>query len=208
MVLPSTLSHRSEWVILGPMGPQLPQSFHTLPVLAVDGGARFHGELEVWVGDADSYQEEIKAKHIFRHKVDKDHSDLALSLSLFVEPRHYKLHFWGFLGGRIDHELMNLGESMRFLENNPESQILFYDETGKVLVHALGAGIWKFHHVGPFSVGTLKKTSVKLTGACQYQIRNRETLDPLSSFGLSNQGKGEIQLEADGAVFVIFPEGK
>lgn len=208
MVLPSSLNHRSEWVILGPMGPHLPREFQPLPALAVDGGARFHGEIQVWVGDADSFQDEIQAEHIFRHKVEKDYSDLALALSLFVEPRHYKFHFWGFLGGRKDHELMNLGESMRFLEKNPESQILFYDETGKVQIHAVGAGIWKFTHVGQFSLGTLKKTSVKMTGSCQYQIRHREIIEPLSSFGLSNEGHGEIQIEADGAVFVIFPEGK
>lgn len=208
MVLPSSLSHSSEWVILGPMGPHLPQKFHSLPVLAVDGGAKFHEGALVWVGDADSYEDDIRAPHIFRHRPEKDHSDLALSLSLFVEPRHYKFHFWGFLGGRKDHELMNLGESMKFLENNPESQILLYDDSGKVVIHALGAGIWKFTHVGPFSLGTLKKTTVRMTGSCQYQILNRETLEPLSSFGLSNEASGEIQIEADGAVFVIFPEGK
>lgn len=205
MTLPSTLGHKTEWVLLGPMGPGLPQFLSDLPLLGVDGGARFTEAMDVWVGDADSFTGEIHSPHIFRHPTGKDESDLALALRFFDGPRHYKLHLWGFLGGRKDHELFNLGEAMKFLSEQQEGQVLFYNEHGKIIFHALGSGHWKFTHIGIFSMGTLKKTAVKLTGACQYPISTTSILGPLSSLGLSNQGHGEMTLETEGPVFLCFP---
>lgn len=206
MILPSSLSHKTEWVLLGPMGPSLPQTMKHLPVIAVDGGANFAEKFEVWLGDQDSFEGEIQSPHIFRHNVEKDQSDLSLAFSLFDGPRQFKLHLWGFLGGRKDHELFNLGEALRFLEGQEESQVLFYNENGNIEFHAVGKGHWKFTHMGLFSLGTLKKSDVKLKGECQYPILKSMTLEPLSSLGLSNVGKGEMILETTGPVFLCFPE--
>lgn len=205
-MLPSHLLQKTEWVFLGPMGPELPPSFKELPLLGVDGGANYASSLDIWVGDADSFKGKITASHIFRHPEDKDSSDLALGLSLFQEQRHYKFHFWGFLGGRRDHEIFNLGEAMAFLDQHQECQISFYNNEGKVLYYIVGAGLWKFSHQGLFSLGTIKKQSVRLTGACKYPIEKPAIIPPLASFGLSNQGHGEMELETDGPVFVHFPE--
>lgn len=208
MKLPSSLSHNSEWVFLGPMGPALPHSLVSLPAIAVDGGARFSEKTEIWVGDADSFDGNITSRHVFRHNIEKDQSDLSLAFSLMDGPLRYKIHLWGFTGGRKDHELFNLGEAMKFLDEHEECQVLFYGPDGKVLFHGVGSGHWKFTYEGLFSLGTLKKTTVKLTGACQYLIPKTTELTPLSSFGLSNIGQGEIILEAGGAVFLCFPEGQ
>ena len=206
MTLPSTLSHKTEWVLLGPMGPALPQSLSGLPLMGVDGGAHFAGRMDLWVGDADSFDGEVNSSHLFRHPTGKDESDLALALRFFDGPCHYKLHLWGFLGGRKDHELFNLGEVLRFLDKHQECQALFYNEFGKIVFHAVGSGHWKFSHDGTFSLGTLKKTEVKLIGDCQFPISSFSTLEPLSSLGLSNRGHGEIILETEGPVFICFPE--
>lgn len=208
MMLPANLRDQIEWAFVGPMGPDLSPSLTHLPVLGVDGGAHHHSDLKVWVGDADSYDKVVKADHIYRYPVEKDQSDLALALSLFSEPRHYKFHFWGFLGGRKDHELFNLGEALSFLDKHTECQILFYDENGKISFHVLGTGHWKFSYKGIFSLGTLKKTMVRLRGDCLYPISKFQMLNPLSSLGLSNTGKGEMVLENDGPVFLYYPEGK
>jgi thiamine pyrophosphokinase len=208
MMLPSNLREQNEWTFVGPMGPALPDKLKHLPIIAVDGGAHFHSKLDIWVGDADSYEKEVVAGHIYRHPVEKDQSDLALALSLFKEPRHFKFHFWGFLGGRKDHELFNLGEALTFLDEQLECQIMFYDENGKILFHVLGSGHWKFSYDGLFSLGTLKKTMVRLRGECAYPIEKYQLLNPLSSLGLSNIGKGEMILENDGPVFLYYPEGK
>lgn len=208
MMLPSTLKMNTEWVFIGPMGPMLPTSFETLPSIGVDGGAHFAKKLDIWVGDADSYDKEIEAPTIFRHPVEKDLSDLALGLTLFPEQRLYKFHFWGFLGGRRDHELFNLGEASKFLEEHQECQILFYGEDGKIYFHMVGSGHWKFSYDGLFSLGTLKKTLVRLIGDCHYPIQKFQKLEPLTSFGLSNKGRGEMIFETEGPVFLYFPEGK
>ena len=208
MMLPSTLKMNTEWVFVGPMGPKLSSHFENVPTIGVDGGAHFTSRLDVWVGDADSYSKEIISSNIYRHQIEKDQSDLALALTLFKEPRLYKFHFWGFLGGRKDHELFNLGEASKFLEEHQECQILFYDSQGKISFHLVGSGHWKFNYVGLFSLGTLKKTLLRLYGDCHYPINKLQKLDPLTSFGLSNEGKGDMTLETEGPVFLYFPEGK
>lgn len=209
MMLPSSLTDKTEWTFVGPMGPEVPPHLAQFPVIGIDGGAHHLENLDIWVGDADSYTEEkINARHLFRHPVDKDHSDLSLALSLFKHPHRYKFHFWGLLGGRKDHELFNLGEALNFLENNSESQIIFYGEDGKIYFHLLGEGHWRFDHLGTFSVGTLKNTVIKLLGECRYPIKKPTLLYPLSSLGLSNRGEGQMVLENEGPVFIYYPEGK
>lgn len=208
MILPSTLNNKAEWTFAGPMGPALPPHLQELPLVCVDGGAHYTERMDIWIGDGDSCRAEISAPHLFQVPPEKDESDFALALNLFSLPLHYKFHLWGFLGGRKDHELFNLGECLRFLERHPECQALLYNQTGKVSFHLLGEGFWKFAYEGLFSLGTLKKTNVRLTGRCDYEIKKFKTISPLSSFGLSNQGRGEMILENEGPVFLYFPEGK
>ena len=208
MILPSTHKNKTEWIFVGPLGPELPESLLIHPTLAVDGGGAFITKPDIWVGDADSLQVEIDCPYKFKHPTQKSQSDLALALSLFSEHLLYKFHFWGFIGERRDHELFNLGEAHAFLEEHPEAHIIFYDQKGKEVFHFMGAGFWKFHHVGLFSLGTLKTAAVKLVGDCEYPIPRFRNVLPLSSVGLSNIGKGDVRIEADGPFFVYFPEGK
>jgi len=208
MMLPSSLINKTEWVLVGPMGPDLPETLSQFPVVAIDGGAHHLECPDIWVGDADSYGKQISCKHIFRHPPEKDLSDFALALSLFKIPRHYKLHLWGFLGGRRDHELFNFGESSRFLDRHSESEIIFYGLDGNIQFHFLGAGNWKFSRHGLFSLGSLKSTLVKLKGDCKFPINKWLEITPLSSFGLSNEGYGEIILECQGPVFIYYPGGQ
>lgn len=206
MLLPSRLQNKNEWLFVGPMGPEVPEQFSDLPRICVDGGARHTASMDIWIGDADSWKEKVNAPDVFKLPIDKDQSDLAVAMELFQEPRHYKFHFWGFLGGRKDHELFNLGESLNFLEQHQECQILYYNEKGHMTFFLAGAGIWKFNHQGTFSLGTLKKTDVKLTGQVKYPVAKTHPLYPLSSLGLSNMSEGEFQLENHGPVFLYFPE--
>ncbi len=208
MMLPSSLINKTEWVLVGPMGPEPTETLSQFPIIAIDGGAHHLECPDIWVGDADSYEKKVSCKHVFRHPPKKDLSDFALALSLFKVPHHYKLHLWGLLGGRRDHELFNFGESSRFLDRHSESEIIFYGSDGKIHFHFLGAGTWKFSHEGLFSLGTLKNTLVKLRGNCQFPIPKLLEITPLSSFGLSNVGEGEMTLENQGPVFLYYPGGK
>ncbi len=170
------------------------------PVIFVDGGARLRRGAEgIAVGDGDSFSGELD------HLLDtaKDFSDLAFALSLVPEGfNEIELH--GFLGGRRDHELLNLGECHHFLTRRTQSTRLRLDNT----LEAFSAGHWRFHRQGLFSLVTFAPALVALSGDCRYPIPPGTTVQPVSSFGLSNEGHGEIRLEADGPVFIIRTAGE
>jgi thiamine pyrophosphokinase len=190
------------------MGPQIPNTLLSHPILGVDGGAHFASKLDIWVGDADSYPLPINIENKFTFPTKKEASDLTLALRLFVNMLPYKFHFWGFLGGRKDHELFNIGEALTFLDAHPHSQILFYSEQGKLSFHMVGTGHWKFFHEGLFTIGSIKKVALSLKGACDFPIPKQICLSPLSSLGLSNFARGEMTLYNEGPVFIYYPEGK
>jgi thiamine pyrophosphokinase len=206
MKLPSDLKDKKEWVLLGPMGPEIPEGLSTHPLICVDGGAHFSKNAEIWVGDKDSFNGEIYSKHVFRFSVQKDKSDLALTLDLFGDLLPRILHLWGFLGGRKDHEIFNLGEALNFLEKTPESQIKFYDQNGKMAFHLISKGIWRLNHNGLFSIGCLRTVELKVTGKCEYPIHGRIPILPFSSHGLSNVAQGDFEIDSSGPVFIYYPE--
>lgn len=208
MILPTDLVLKTEWTLLGPLGPRPPSSLLTHSILGVDGGAAFADHLDIWVGDGDSSKATPKADHVFPFAPEKAASDLALAFSLFQDMLHYRFHLWGFHGSRLDHEFFNVGESLSFLSQHQESQVIIYAPDGKVRFHIVGAGHWKFKHQGVFSIGASEETMIRVKGACKYPLYDSTKLRPLSSLGLSNEATGEVILENEGPVFIYFPEGQ
>lgn len=206
MKLPKELGDKSEWVVVGPMGPALPDFLKTHPVLAVDGGANWVDHIDAWVGDSDSYQNIPRSSVVFQLPKDKDASDFSFALKLFDRQKNYHIHLWGFSGGRKDHELFVWGEIFSWLDQHPECQFTLYDNDGNIEFHFLGSGQWRFQHKGLFSLGCLRKIRVKLTGDVRYPISDESWLPALSSWGLSNVGEGEIVLENEGTTFIHFPK--
>ena len=206
MKLPKELGDKSEWVLVGPMGPRLPENFLSLPVMAVDGGAHWASSIQVWIGDSDSFREAPHTEHAFYLPENKDASDFSCALNLFERPVGYIFHLWGFSGGRKDHEIFVWGEILAWLEEHPETMFILYGKNGKVETHFMGSGHWKFKHKGLFSLGSIRKIRVKLTGNVKYPIHEESWLPTLSSWGLSNVGEGEIILENEGAAFIHYPE--
>jgi thiamine pyrophosphokinase len=206
MKLPVSLAHFKEWTLVGPMGPTLPSSMGHEAILAVDGGAAFCSRMDIWIGDGDSHLESIDCKNIYQFPPKKSESDLALALTFFHQSSPVVLHFWGFLGGRRDHELLNFGEALHFLETSPGSEVIFYDHNKRVALKCLGIGHWPMNHQGTFSLVTLKDTKIKLTGACLYPLDQETQLSALSSLGLSNEAQGEFTLINQGPVMIFFPE--
>jgi len=207
MQLPSTLSSLNEWLLVGPMGPETPNNLSHLPTLAVDGGANFCAKIDAWIGDGDSFEKEINCSHIFRHFPQKNLSDLALALKLF-KAKSVSLHLWGFVGGRGDHEILNYGEALHFLDSNLGSELIFYNQNGDIHSKCMSQGNWKIHRSGLFSVVSIKNIKIKLTGECLYPLNTETDLPPLSSLGLSNVGQGTVNLQCDGAVMIFFPESR
>ena len=182
--------------LVGPLA--VPGTVLTEPVIFVDGGARLRAAGEgIAVGDGDSFDGYLD------HRLDpeKDFSDLAFVLR-HLGPRFTELDLFGFLGGRRDHELLNLGEVFRFLDRRKVPARARFDRR----VEAFGAGRWRFESHGTFSLVLFAPCRVTLGGDCRYPITPDVSVAPLSSFGLSNVGHGRVELEADGPVFVFHEE--
>ena len=206
MKLPVSLTHFKEWTFVGPMGPVLPSNMGHQAILAVDGGARFCSHMDIWVGDGDSHFESINCKNIYQFPPKKSESDLTLALSFFHHSGPVLLHFWGFLGGRRDHEILNFGEVLNFLQMSPGTEVIFYDHNKKVAMKCLGAGHWQLNYQGTFSLVTVKNTKIKLSGACLYPLEEETELNSLSSLGLSNEASGDFTLINQGPIMIFFPE--
>jgi len=167
------------------------------PVIFVDGGAHCRKPGQgIAVGDGDSFDGELD---ILLNR-DKDFSDLAFVLDNI--PRGLsRIHLLGFLGGRRDHEMFNLGEVHQFLVAAAPARVWFDDR-----VLACSAGCWSFCRHGGFSLGALEESRIKVEGDCLYSCPEPTLFKPLTSLGLSNIGSGTIRLECSRPVFVFFEE--
>lgn len=164
------------------------------PVLFVDGGVRFRqGNEGVSVGDGDS------AGHALEIPLprEKDYSDFAYALSLLPETI-LTVDALGFLGGRLDHQLCNLGEAQVFLKSG-EGRSLHFDQQ----VRGYSPGSWDLDIHGLFSVLVLEKGSLLIHGECAYQTREPRDFPVMGSLGLSNEGRGRVGIHATQPFFVF-----
>lgn len=179
--------------LVGPMAKYAVQVSE--PVIFVDGGSmRRESAFGITVGDGDS---STATMDIDLDPV-KDFSDLSFALGLLPE-RITTLSLLGFLGGRRDHELFNLGEVHHFLSRRQHATRAQFDED----VVAFSAGQWTFSVTTTFSLSVFGPATVCLSGACAYPIARGTQVKPVSSYGLSNEGHGEVQLECDAPVFIF-----
>jgi thiamine pyrophosphokinase len=206
--LPQDLLQRPEWVLVGPMGPALPPELMLHAIMAVDGGSRFTATMDVWIGDGDSGVPKPVGPDVikFNYPSEKDTSDLALALALFENENPYQLHLWGFIGGRQDHQLFNLGEALSFLRSKKHTCIYFYHGQTTPLFVLYSPGQWSIEHQGLFSLGSLETGDLELRGDCRYPIPGKQRLSPLSSRGLSNFASGTISFTNAMPIFIYYPE--
>ena len=146
------------------------------------------------VGDGDSAAEKLDQELA----TDKDYSDLAFVLGC-LRARFSSVVLLGFLGGRRDHELFNLGEVHHFLAAAKTPTRVRFDDS----LDVYSAGEWRFEIHGVFSLAVLAGTTVKLAGACKFPLPTPTKIAPLRSLGLSNHGFGEITLTTRGPAFIF-----
>ncbi len=191
-----------EVTLIGPLLVKPPEKFNQ-PFIYVDRGTHFResfrklgvkGYCDISVGDGDS---SVLPLDINLPK-DKDYSDLKFALDLL--PSSIKrVNLWGFLGGRRDHEILNLGEINNCLVKSfPDTLFSFEDK-----VIGKNKGILKINIKGTFSLVLFQKAEVKIEGKCQYKLPNFKEFLPLSSHGLSNFGDGEVIIEAKAPFFLF-----
>ncbi len=165
------------------------------PVIFVDGGSiRREGNEGICVGDGDSSTIPMD----MQLDPQKDFSDLSFALDLLPEGVK-EVTLDGFLGGRRDHELFNLGEVFHFLCRRDSPCAVFFDRE----IAAVTKGRWRLAIDGLFSLMAVEKSCVNLSGDCEYQINPSQEVTPLSSFGLSNIANGEISIETNNPIFVL-----
>ncbi len=167
------------------------------PVIFVDGGTQFRlAEEGLSVGDGDSHIKALDEK-LNPHK---DYSDLAYVLSS-VPAHFHEIFLHGFMGGRRDHEWVNVGEVHAFLHGRHQPTKLHFESE----VTGFSAGKWQLEINAPFSLLCMEAARVKMVGACRYPIEQKTRVDPFCSYGLSNVGEGSIVLQTDKPVFIIYP---
>lgn len=186
--------------LIGPVLTRAPRAGKLRePIVWVDGGANhrapiFRDRPGIAVGDGDSTKSRLDQ---YLPEI-KDYSDLAFILRRIPAP-YSEVVLLGFLGGRRDHELFNFGEAHHLLASRETPMRLRFDHS----VRAFSKGEWQFHIHAPFSLAVLEPATVTLTGGCKFPIEPARKIAPLTSFGLSNRGQGEVTLRADGPVFIF-----
>lgn len=149
------------------------------------------------IGDGDSSKMKMTIK-----KKSQNTSDLAFLLSkLTGKSTPTRCLLVGFLGGRIDHELFNLGELALYLKQFSKSNAPLIQLDNKIIF--VGAGIHQAHIHGIFSLAAFETNMIKLTGECEYKASSWLEMPPLSSRGVSNIGYGEIFIETKKPLAII-----
>ncbi len=198
------LKLKKELVLVGPMCRSVPAELMKLPQIFVDGGTQVKKKnpLHLSVGDGDSAGRRLDVM------VDgkKDYSDLKLALSFVPKKKIHTLHMVGFLGGRHDHELLNLGEIHHFLGPKKQWKIHFWTKQ-KITIMGLSRGQYQFNYTGIFSLISFASTKVNLKGKCEYPLKNK-ILKNVSSLGLSNVAFGKVEVKTQKPVFVFFSKEK
>jgi thiamine pyrophosphokinase len=191
-----TYKTQPQLTLVGPLLKENDEFDH--PVIFVDGGANFRKDnIGLSVGDGDSFAGEMDEPL----NSNKNYSDLAYVLAGI--PHHFRrLNLRGFLGGRRDHELLNLGEVCAFLKHQPRNSTVSFDDK----VCCFGKGEWQLESHQTFSLMCLSPVKVQLTGELKYPIAELTELSPLSSLGLSNEGLGHINLKCDGPLLMFYSD--
>ena len=101
------------------------------------------------------------------------------------DPDFDEIYLHGFLGGRRDHELLNLGEAYHFLDGRGEPAHLLHGPCRRgIQRRQLGVSLPTDCSAWWCSL----PARLTLSGQCRYPIAPDTLVKPVSSLGLSNQG--------------------
>lgn len=193
----------NEIVLVGPLGPDIIHPLSVLPQIAIDGGEPYAHAPFLWIGDGDSLKKTPETPQQIALNPKKEMSDLAYAYELLLKHPLQKIHLWGFLGGRFDHELFNLGETSLYLMERTQTEILYYKESATPFMQFFSPGSWDFDFKGSFSLGVIHQAQMTIHGEVEYPILHQKPLRPLSSLGLSNRAKGKFLVESTTPFFMM-----
>ena len=175
--------------LIGPLIKE--RAFFSPPVVYIDGGTHLgvvENSFSIGDGDSSSVALDLQLPR------EKDESDLAYALKNIPE-QYNEISLLGFLGGRKDHELINLAEIHRFLSERSETRVHFDDEI------CAFSGSLELNIKGIFSLFAFEESKVSVKGACKYPLESQ--LLARSSHGLSNEGSGVVIFETNCPIFLF-----
>lgn len=203
---------KSELLLVGPMLTEAHLFEHFFPhktILAIDGGVTFltslRGKIPFFsLGDQDSTTEPLD---LILPK-EKDLSDFAVALELIKDVALKRVTLIGFSSGRLDHELIVMGELLKWLTRlHTPVECYHSDSQGSYLNwEAFHAKISKVHH-GLFSYMSLQKTQVSIEGEVRYSAKEL-AYTPFSSQTLSNFSSGKITVLSSAPFILYYPREK
>ncbi len=92
-------------------------------------------------------------------------------------------------------------------DRGSNSSAIFYDEESRPRVHVFSPGSHTLKVNGLFSLLCFEKAKISLDGECEYQLKS-EMLDAFSGRGISNRGKGIIQIQCSApSILILVDEG-
>ncbi len=86
-------------------------------IVGVDGGYDKTPYCDIFVGDKDSVRGFVSCDKQILLNVEKDESDMETAVNYLLANEIKNMHFYGVLGGRIDHVLANLGIMAKCVQN-------------------------------------------------------------------------------------------
>ena len=171
----------------------------TVPQIAVDGGIEFALKPVLWAGDGDSSPSGTPVAF----KDSQDETDLRFCLNGVRGGQWRQLHLFGFLGGRRDHELANLGEIHAEMKaRGAFVSAVFYDDKLEAAVRFFNAGAHRVNISGTFSLLSLEAAVADIGGDCAYAAKGA-ALPVLSGRGVSNSGRGMVDISCDAPFMIV-----
>jgi thiamine pyrophosphokinase len=187
------LKAQKEVLLLGPMNTDayLLESFTIenpeIPIIAIDGGSKHLRTPHLSIGDGDSKKQSCSIP--FETK--KDFTDLEGTLKLLPSELEH-IHTMGFSGGRLDHQLVVVGNLFHQVRTyNCKVSLL---DAKPMFIFPRGQNTISIK--GNFSILSLFHTIISIEGECAYQVQNIE-LPPFSGHGLSNIGSGDLEIKSN-----------
>ncbi len=195
-------------ILVGPVLPALLDAaalralgLGAAPQVAVDGGIHYALSPILWAGDGDSgYMPKDISAHF---KESQDITDIRFCLDGLRTGGWRRLHLFGFLGERRDHELANLGEIHReMLARANFDEAVIYSADYFPSLRFLQKGSRQFAHQGEFSLLAFEAAEVSLSGDCLFKGENIQ-LPPLSGNGISNVASGMVTVQSTQPLLLV-----
>lgn len=188
--------------IVGPMKADLKNADEKLPTYFVDGGMkhfepRFKRAFSI--GDNDSF--EGKMEEVLPQN--KDRGDLFFAVQKAQDSGAKQAFLYGFVGGRMDHQILLLGDLLELAGKRTRFDIF---EEEELRMSVLPSGNHCFDFTGPFSVFSAREQKLLYQGSCQYPNHKEypQLIGAFTTHGLSNYSDASFSITSQAPFCLMY----